>query len=83
MGHCGDVGPFIDQVVESIQDRDWVRLKPLLHPYLHWTDPAESTIRGRTNVLAALAVRPPVGPPLLCDLREGQVYRWREPPDDH
>jgi len=73
----------MDQVVQDVLDalerRDWAALRPLLHPYLHWSD-ADIRLRGRTNVLSHLADRPsaerPPGPPDAYELRDGQVYRW-------
>ena len=57
--------------------RDWAALRPLLHPYLHWTDAAGEVTRGRTRVLELLlaATSPPV-PPASVEVRSGQVYRW-------
>jgi hypothetical protein len=52
-----------------------------LHPYLHWTDPSGNTVRGRTRVLAKLHHRVPVGLPASYELRDGQIYRWREAPE--
>jgi hypothetical protein len=68
----------IDDVLEAIARADTERLRLLLHPYLHWTDPAGSTTRGRIKVLARLAEAPPAGPPRAYELRDGQVYRWSE-----
>lgn len=69
----------MDQVlrdaVAAVEQRDWDRLRPLLHPYLHWTE-AGVTIRGRTKVLAHLENAPPAGPPDAYELRDGQIYRW-------
>ena len=59
----------------AIERRDWERLKPLLHPYLHWTD-ANGKLRGRANVLAHLASASPPPPPAAYELRDGQIYRW-------
>ena len=68
------------EVVAAIERQDWVRLKPLLHPYLHWTDAAGHTTRGRTRVLANLAAGTSAKPPLSFMLRDGQIYRWTEEP---
>ena len=53
-------------------------LKPLLHPYLHWTRHDGGVIRGRTNVLTYLQGTPRVGLPAGCELRDAQIYRWIE-----
>ena len=70
--------PVIAAVLDAIAARDWERLKPLLHPYLHWSDD-QITTRGRAKLLAHLAERSadaPVGRPARHELRDGQVYRW-------
>jgi hypothetical protein len=68
-----------ERAYQSMLDRDWATLRPLLHPYLHWTGPDDVTLRGRTKVLAMLterANRPER--PMSVELRDNQVYRWRE-----
>ncbi len=68
-----------ERAYQSIVDRDWPTLRPLLHPYLHWTGLDDVTIRGRTNVLAMLSERPsPPDRPSSVELRDNQVYRWLE-----
>jgi hypothetical protein len=62
----------------AIRRRNWEELKPLLHPYLHWTCADGTTVRGRTNVLERLARRPPTGSPTRAELRDGRIYRWVE-----
>jgi hypothetical protein len=57
--------------------RDWAVLRPLLHPYLHWTRGDGTIVRGRSNVLAMLARGPAPPPPTSVELRDGQIYRWR------
>jgi hypothetical protein len=59
-------------------DRD--ALRPLLHPYLHWTDRNGKTLRGRSKVLAMLeqaAQAPAEAEARSIELRDGQIYRWR------
>ena len=58
---------------------DWTAARLLLHPYLHWTRPDGTTVRGRVHVLTMLAGSPPAAPPVDVEVRDGQVYRWREP----
>ena len=53
---------------------EWGELRPLLHPYLHFSDGAVS-LRGRSNVLAQLREHP-AKPPTEVEVRDGQVYRW-------
>ena len=47
------------EAVAAIEDRDWDRLEPLLHPYLHWIGPDGQTARGRIRVLSQLDGWPP------------------------
>jgi hypothetical protein len=70
--------PVVAAALDAIEARDWARLKPLLHPYLHWSAPAV-TIRGRTKLLAHLETSPDVRPPASYELRDGQIYRLTFP----
>jgi hypothetical protein len=70
----------VHDVLDAAARGDRDALRGLLHPYLHWTDPSGATVRGRTNVLARLLAAPPRVPPRAHELRDGQVYRWEEPP---
>jgi hypothetical protein len=57
---------------------DWAALRPLLHPYLQWTDGDGRTVRGRSKVLAMLERAGRVrAPARSIELRDGQIYRWR------
>ena len=68
-----------ERAYQSIVDQEWDVVRLLLHPYLHWTGPDDVTIRGRTKVLAMLSERPnPPEHPASVELRDNQVYRWRE-----
>lgn len=62
----------------AILAADWDALRPLLHPYLHWTDRNGKTLRGRSKVLAMLeqAAQAPAEARSI-ELRDGQIYRWR------
>ena len=55
-------------------DAPGIRLS--LHPYLHWTWPDGSVVRGRVNVLGALSAVGVPEPPAAVELRDGQIYRW-------
>jgi hypothetical protein len=66
----------VQEAVLAIEQRDWGRLKLLLHPYLHWTNADGQTVRGRRNVLASLQRAAPSGRPTALELRDGQIYRW-------
>jgi hypothetical protein len=39
-----------NDVRHAVRREDWDALRPLLHPYLHWTDSAGVRVRGRRNV---------------------------------
>lgn len=66
---------IVRAALNAIEQRDWAALKPVLHPYLHWTEDG-TTIRGRTKVLAHLADSPAVRAPVTYELRDDQIYRW-------
>ena len=74
---------FVDEVTraayESILDRDWDRLRPMLHPYLHWSAADGTRLRGRTKVIDRLQEAAPPVKPAAVELRDGQIYRWQEP----
>ncbi len=70
-------GP-VQAALAAIERDDWERLKPLLHPYLHWTTSDGETIRGRRTVLARLADSQRSSAPSSYELRDGQIYRWAE-----
>jgi SnoaL-like domain len=77
---------LVDDVVraahQAMQDRDWDALRGMLHPYLHWTAADGSQLRGRTKVMDRLQNAAPPAEPVAVELRDGQIYRWQEPPDD-
>jgi len=60
---------------------DWAVVRPLLHPYLHWTDSNGGTVRGRSKVLAMLeqAAQAPAQARSI-ELRDGQICRRRSLP---
>jgi hypothetical protein len=69
------VDRLVRTALDAIERRDWERLKPILHPYIHWSDRGATT-RGRTKVLAHLAANPAAVAPTHYELRDGQIYRW-------
>ncbi len=70
----------VEEVLAAVAAGDASQARLALHPYLRWTDPTGRTIRGRTNVLAALdGLERPLARPADVELRDGQVHRWREP----
>jgi hypothetical protein len=68
----------VEQAVLAIEDRDWSRLKLMLHPYIRWTLDDGRTIQGRNRILAHLDVGVVRWPPAYHELRDGQIYRWVE-----
>lgn len=68
----------VQAVYQALASGDRAALRLLLHPYLHWTGADEVTIRGRNTVLALIdnGGTPPA-PPGSVELRDGQIYRWR------
>ena len=66
----------IGEAVRAIERRDWDALKPLLHPYLHWTTGNGRKIRGRTQVMTHLRLTDQISRPHRHELRDGQIYRW-------
>jgi hypothetical protein len=76
--HDEDVNEIGERAHAAIIAGDWNALRPLLHPYLHWTDSTGRITRGRSKVLAMLeqAAQTP-GLARSIELRDGQIYRWR------
>jgi hypothetical protein len=66
---------------QAMQQRDWDGLRLMLHPYLHWTAADGTRLRGRTKVMSRLQHLEPPREPVTVELRDGQIYRWQEPPD--
>jgi hypothetical protein len=75
------VDAVVLEAVTAIGDRDWARLRPLLHPYVHWISANGETIRGRAKVLRQLEDWSPPAPPARYELRDGQIYRWVQQPE--
>ncbi|MFZ1115360.1 MAG: DUF4440 domain-containing protein [Propionibacteriaceae bacterium] len=65
---------------EAMLERDWDGLCMLLHPYLRWTTANGTRFRGRTKVIELLQAGSPPAAPIAVELRDGQIYRWQEPP---
>ena len=68
----------VERALDLITQRDWVAIREVLHPYLHWTRRDGSVVRGRRNLIAEVqqGITPPV--PETIALRTGQIYRWTE-----
>ena len=63
------------ELAAAIEARDWQRVEPLLHPYVHWRD-STGVVRGRRSVLIHLRGSDAAPRPASWELRDGQVYRW-------
>ncbi|NHC15275.1 nuclear transport factor 2 family protein [Motilibacter deserti] len=70
----------VTQLRGAIAGGDRERARLLLHPYLQWSPPDGTVVRGRAEVLALLRDGPVPEPPVSAALRDGQVYRWVCPP---
>jgi hypothetical protein len=71
----------VRRAYEAMRARNWDDLRLLLHPYLHWASSDGRTVRGRIKVMAMLAERDPLLWPTSVEVRDDQIYRWREPPN--
>lgn len=75
---------LVDEVTraahQAMVQRDWKSLRLILHPYLHWTAADGTRLRGRTKVMARLQSGTLPVEPTAVELRDGQIYRWQEPP---
>jgi hypothetical protein len=76
---------LVEEVVrdahEAMLTRDGDRLRLTLHPYLHWMTADGTRLRGRTKVMDRLQNGAPPAEPIAVELRDGQIYRWQEPPN--
>ena len=70
-----------ERALAAIVARDWPALRPLLHPYLHWTEPDGAVVRGRSKVMALLDGGSTPAQPASVELRDCQIYRWRSTGD--
>ena len=77
--HPGQVDDVTRAAYESMLERDWDRLRLMLHPYLHWSAADGTRLRGRTKVIERLQRAAPPVKPAAVELRDGQIYRWQEP----
>ena len=64
---------------EPMLERDWERLREMLHPYVHRSAADGTRLRGRTRVLEWLQHGSSPVRPAAVELRDGQIYRWQEP----
>ncbi len=72
--------PAVCDVLETIERRDWERLRRLLHPAVHWTTAVEEHLHGPSEVIASLSGDPPPAPPAYHEQRDGRILRWIDTP---
>lgn len=72
--------PAVCDVLDTIERRNWPRLRRLLHPEIHWTTAAEEDLYGVEQVVAQLSEDPPPAAPSYHELRDGQMCRWIDCP---
>jgi hypothetical protein len=72
--------PAVSDVLATIEDRNWSRLRRLLDPNVHWTTAAEEHLYGPSAVIAVLSDDPPPAPPAYHELRDGRIIRWIDTP---
>jgi hypothetical protein len=72
--------PAVCDVLDTIERRNWERLRRLLHPEVHWTTAVEEHLLGPTAVIDRLAGDPPPAPPAFHELRDGRIIRWIDTP---
>lgn len=75
-----DQVPAVCDVLDSIEHRNWVRLRRLLHPDVHWTTAIEEHLHGPDAVIALLEGDPPPAPPAYHEQRDGLMIRWIDTP---
>ena len=67
-------------VLDTIERRDWSRLRRLLDPNVHWTTAVEEQLHGPAQVIACLSGDPPPAPPAYHEVRSGLITRWIDTP---
>ncbi|HTA13674.1 MAG TPA: nuclear transport factor 2 family protein [Solirubrobacteraceae bacterium] len=72
--------PAVCDVLDAIERRNWVRLRRLLHPDIHWTTAVEEHLHGTNEVISQLSKDPPPAPPSYHELRDGLMFRWIDCP---
>ncbi|MBX3195805.1 MAG: hypothetical protein R2717_01650 [Schumannella sp.] len=69
----------VRRALDALSAGDGPAIREALHPYLHWTRADGTLVRGRSRMLEELDGRVPAAPASI-ELRDGQIYRWVEPP---
>ena len=70
---------MVQRVLDALSAGDAGAIRELVHPYIHFTRSDGRVIRGRSRMLAELHGTLPAAP-ASAELRDGQLYRWTEPP---
>ena len=71
----------VRRLLDAAASDDRTALRLVLHPYLWWTLADGRTLHGRNAVLAHLTGAHGLSEPSSYELRDGQLYRWVEPPE--
>jgi hypothetical protein len=71
------VDDVVRRAIAAMRRRDWETLRPLVHPYVHWTDASGTTRRGRTKLIASLVETTGSDVLEVDEIRDGQLYRLR------
>ena len=78
------VSPVVDEVTraayEAMLERDWEGCACCSIRICTGQRPNGTRFRGRTKVMELLQAGPPPAAPIAVELRDGQIYRWQEPP---
>lgn len=72
--------PAVCDVLDTIERRNWARLRQLLDPEVHWTTAVEEHLHGPSEVIARLSEDPPPAPPAYHELQDGRITRWIDTP---
>lgn len=72
-----DQVPAVCDVLDSVERRNWARLRRLLHPEVHWTTAIEEHLHGPDAVIELLEGDPP---PAYHEQRDGRMIRWIDTP---
>jgi hypothetical protein len=72
--------PAASDVLDSIERRNWDRLRRLLRPEVHWTTAVEEHLHGPDAVIACLEGDSRPAPPAYHEQRDGRMVHWIDTP---
>jgi hypothetical protein len=76
--------PVVDEVTrtayEAMLERDWDGVAHAAPSVSALDNDRSHSVRGHTKVMELLRAGPPPAAPIAVELRDGQIYRWQEPP---